>query len=52
MSAIFKTDRNPAIGAQLDNFTYFFLQRHFGLPGESISDQPDPISSFEAGLKR
>lgn len=49
-SAIFETDRNPAIGAELDNFTYFALQRHFGLPGESISDQPDSISNFEAGV--
>jgi len=51
-SAIFETDRNPAIGAELDNFAYFALQRHFGLPGESTSDQPDSISSFEAGLKQ
>lgn len=51
-SAILKADRNSAISAELDNFAYFTLQRHFGLPGERISNQPDPISNFEAGFKQ
>jgi hypothetical protein len=45
-SAIVKADRDPAIGAALDYFPYFTLQRHFGFPGESFSDQPDPIANF------
>ncbi len=51
-SAILKTDRYSVISAELDNFAYFTLQRHFGLPGERIGDQPDPISNFEAGFKQ
>ena len=51
-SAILKADRNSAISAELDNFAYFTLQRHFGLPGERIGDQPDPISNFEIGLHK
>lgn len=51
-STIFKADRNPAIGSELDNFAYFTLQRHLGLPGKSVRDQPDPISNFQAGLKQ
>jgi hypothetical protein len=48
-SAIVKADRDPAIVAALDNFADLTLRRHFGFPGESLSDQPDPIANFETG---
>jgi hypothetical protein len=51
-SAIVKADRDPAIVTPLDYFPYFTLQRYFGLPGESLSDQPDPIANFETGLQQ
>jgi hypothetical protein len=46
-SAIIKADRDPAIVTVLDYFPYFTLQRLFGFPSESSSDQPDPIANFE-----
>jgi hypothetical protein len=27
------------------------LQRHLGSPGESFSDQPDPVANLEIALK-
>jgi hypothetical protein len=49
-SAIVKADRHPAIVTALDYFPYFTLQRHFGFPGESFSDQFDSVANFETDI--
>jgi hypothetical protein len=49
-SAIVKADRDPTIFSALDYFADLTLQRYLGSPGESFSDQPDPIANLESSL--
>ena len=51
-SAIIKPDRDPAVLAALDHLAYLILsQCHLVFPGESMSDQSDPIANFEASFR-